>query len=50
MNAETLTPRALQALMGHKSFQTTQVYMAMSRHTDEAVTSLYVPDVLWANE
>lgn len=46
MNADKLTPDALQALMRHKSYQTTQVYINMARQMDEAVASLHVPDVL----
>ena len=30
MNADKLTPDALQALMRHKSYQTTQVYINMA--------------------
>ena len=48
MNADRLTPDTLQALMRHKSYQTTQVYINMSRQMDEAVASLHVPDVLSA--
>jgi integrase len=46
MNADKLTPDALQALMRHKSYQTTQVYINMARQMDEAVASLHVPEVL----
>jgi integrase len=46
MNAARLTPDALQALMRHKSYQTTQVYINTARQLDEAVASLHVPDVL----
>jgi integrase len=46
MNADKLTPDALQALMRHKSYQTTQVYINMTRQMDDAVASLHVPDVL----
>jgi integrase len=45
MNADKLTPDALQALMRHKSYQTTQVYINMARQMDAAVASLHVPDV-----
>ena len=49
MNADKLTPDALQALMRHKSYQTTQrEYINMSRQMDAAVASLHVPDVLKA--
>jgi integrase len=46
MNADKLTPDALQALMRHKSYQTTQVYINMARQMDAAVASLHVPEVL----
>jgi integrase len=48
MNADKLTPDALQALMRHKSYQTTQVYINMTRQMDAAVASLHVPEVLKA--
>jgi integrase len=46
MNADKLTPDALQALMRHKSYQTTQLYISLARQMDAAVASLHVPDVL----
>jgi integrase len=46
MNADKLTPDALQALMRHKSYQTTQVYINMARQLDAAIASLHVPEVL----
>jgi integrase len=46
MNADKLTPDALQALMRHKSYQTTQKYINMARQMDTAVASLHVPEVL----
>jgi integrase len=46
MNADKLTADALQALMRHKSYQTTQVYINMARQMDDAVAVLHVPDVL----
>jgi integrase len=46
MNADRLTADSLQALMRHKSYQTTQVYINMTRQMKEAVGKLYVPDVL----
>jgi integrase len=46
MNADKLTADALQALMRHKSYQTTQVYINMARQMDQTVASLHVPDVL----
>jgi hypothetical protein len=50
MNADKLTADALQALMRHKSYTTTQVYINMARQMDEAVAALHVPDVLKAAE
>jgi integrase len=46
MNADKLSPDALQALMRHKSYQTTQVYINYARQMDAAVAGLHVPDVL----
>jgi integrase len=46
MNADKLTADALQSLMRHKSYQTTQRYINMARQLDQAVDSLHVPDVL----
>lgn len=46
MNADKLTPDALQALMRHKSYLTTQKYINMARQMDAALASLHVPDVL----
>jgi integrase len=46
MNADKLTPDALQALMRHKSYQTTQKYINMARQMDAAVASLHVLEVL----
>jgi integrase len=46
MNADKLTPDALQTLMRHKSYLTTQLYINMARQMDEAVAELHVPDVL----
>lgn len=46
MNADKLTADALQTLMRHKSYQTTQVYINLARQMDQAVASLHVPDVL----
>jgi integrase len=45
MNANQLSADSLQALMRHKSYQTTQRYINMARQMDEAVAKLYVPDV-----
>jgi integrase len=46
MNADRLTADALQALMRHKSYQTTQRYINMARQLDSAVESLHVPEIL----
>jgi integrase len=46
MNADKLTPDALQALMRHKSYQTTQRYINLARQLGEAVAGLHVPEVL----
>lgn len=43
MNAATLTPDALQALMQHQDYQTTQRYINMARQLNPAVANLYVP-------
>ncbi len=43
MNAPTLTADALQSLMQHKSYQTTQRYISMARQLNPAVQSLFVP-------
>ncbi len=45
MNANRLTGDALQSLMRHKSYSTTQRYINMSRQLDDAVESLHVPEV-----
>jgi integrase len=44
-NAPRLTADALQKLMRHKSYTTTQRYISMSTQLDEAVDRLFVPDV-----
>jgi len=46
MNADKLTADALQALMRHKSYTTTQKYINMARQMDAAVAALHVPEVL----
>jgi integrase len=50
MNANRMTGDALQALMQHKSYATTQRYIAMARQIDKAVESLYVPTVRRAEQ
>lgn len=48
-NAETLSADALQALMRHKSYTTTQRYINMASQLNRSVEGLYVPDVLRKN-
>jgi len=45
MNADKLTADALQALMQHRSYKTTQGYINMARQLNPAVATLYVPTV-----
>lgn len=45
MNAGTLSGDALQILMQHKDYQTTQRYINMARQLTPAVQNLYVPSV-----
>lgn len=42
-NAPKLSASALQSLMRHKSFQTTQLYINMSKQLDDAVEALHTP-------
>ena len=46
MNAPQLSGDALQALMRHKHYSTTQKYINMARQLEGAVEVLHVPDVL----
>ena len=46
LNAEKLSADALQVLMRHKSYQTTQRYINTARQLNRAVDGLHVPDVL----
>lgn len=46
MNADRLTGDSLQALMRHKSYQTTQRYINMTSHMKAAVAGLHVPECL----
>ena len=48
VNAETLSADALQSLMRHKSYTTTQRYINMAHQLNRAVESLHVPEVLKA--
>lgn len=45
-NAETLSTDALQRLMQHQSYLTTQRYISMARQVKTAAQKLHVPDVL----
>lgn len=45
-NAETLTADALQRLMRHKHYSTTQRYINMAARLTQSVENLHVPDVL----
>jgi integrase len=45
-NAETLSADALQALMRHRSYSTTQRYINVARQINRSVEKLHVPDVL----
>jgi integrase len=45
LNADRLTPDALQALMQHKDYQTTQVYIALARQLRPQAQNLFVPDL-----
>jgi integrase len=45
LNAERLTADALQALMQHKSYETTQRYINMARQLKPAAQNLFVPDI-----
>ena len=46
LNAETLSANALQKLMRHRSYQTTQRYINMAGQLKGAVETLHVPEVL----
>jgi integrase len=48
MNAPKLSADALQKLMRHKSYATTQRYINMASQLDQAAETIYVPDVLKA--
>lgn len=43
MNADKVTPDVLQTLMQHKSYTTTQRYIALARQLQPAVQGLFVP-------
>lgn len=46
MNAATLTADALQKLMRHRSYTTTQRYINLAKQVNAAVPALFVPPVL----
>jgi integrase len=46
MNADTLSADALQTLMRHKSYTTTQRYINVARQLNRAVADLHVPEIL----
>ncbi len=46
LNADRLTTHALQVLMRHRSYTTTQRYINMARQLNAAVEAIEVPDVL----
>jgi integrase len=46
VNAPWLTADSLQGLMRHKSYLTTQVYINLAKHLDDAVDKLHVPEFL----
>ncbi len=45
MNATRIAPKQLQALMRHKSFKTTERYINITSHLDEAAAKLHVPEL-----
>lgn len=45
MNADKMTPDALQALMQHRDYQTTQRYINMARQLNPVLQRLYVPEL-----
>jgi hypothetical protein len=45
MNADKLTPDALQGLMQHRSYTTTQKYINMARQHNATVQALFVPEL-----
>lgn len=46
MNAGNMSGDALQKLMRHKSYSTTQRYINLAGQVNAAVATLFVPDVL----
>lgn len=49
MNADRMTGDALQALMQHKDYKTTQGYINMARQLKPAVAELFVPELKGAS-
>lgn len=45
MNADKLTADALQTLMQHKNYQTTQRFINMARQLNPVVQSHYLPEL-----
>ena len=45
LNADRMTADALQAIMQHRDYQTTQRYINMARQLNPAVANLYVPEL-----
>jgi integrase len=45
MNADRLTPDALQFLMQHKDYKTTQRYINLARQMNPTMQNLYVPEL-----
>ncbi|MDP6723542.1 MAG: site-specific integrase, partial [Pirellulaceae bacterium] len=45
MNADRLTADALQALMRHQSYSTTQKYIAVARQLQQTTSQLFVPEI-----
>lgn len=48
MNADRLTADALQSLMQHRAYSTTQKYINLARQHNATVAALYVPDIVKA--
>jgi integrase len=46
MNADRLSAEALQGLMRHKSYATTQLYVNMARQLKQTAEKLHVPECL----
>ena len=46
LNEGQLSPNELQAMMRHKSFETTKRYINMARQLNRTAEKVFVPDVL----